>query len=646
MSSKIRVLTDLTINKIAAGEVIENPASVIKELVENSLDAGATKVCVEIKGGGRQLIRVSDNGCGMSKDDALLCLERHATSKIRHVEDIQSLVTMGFRGEALPSIASISKFTLLTCLQQHEQQSQEGTMVIVEGGQILSCTPAVRSPGTTIEVKSLFFNVPVRKKFQKSPTYDTQEILKILGILALGHPTIDFELISDQKILLDTRSSNFSDQFQDRLRGRIEAVLGRDFFSMLYPVCFHKEPYRLEGYIGLPTYNRHNRTGQYLYVNQRAVQCPTIAFAIREGYGTALPTQRHPLFVLHFAIPGSLVDVNVHPQKKEIRLRQELTLRENIMQAIQATLHKQGFGEGQFNAISSNGLYKLADLVEDPKYEALLSPLPDFSRELNEIPQDEEESPNKMPLSSSSASWPPPPLLISPPSPPLIRPKPTNISSFEKRLNLFQSLPKKTSPRVLATSFRFILIDPSTLEACPFEINKEGLCLVDQRGAHARIQYERLLKQLTQAENAPRYIQPLLVPLTFNFSLLEAAILKENLAILNRMGFGIQEFGEHTFIVDAIPDLIKEEEVKECLTAIIQDIQDLSDTRRIQREKEKQIAMAACRAAKATTKHLAIEEAQALINQLFDCDNPFYCPMGNGIVAHLSTEELLKYFQR
>ena len=229
-SSKIRVLDEHTINKMAAGEVIESPASVVKELVENSLDAQATDICVEIKSGGRQLIRVTDNGCGMNPDDALLCLERHATSKIKEVEDIQSIFTMGFRGEAIPSIASISKFILLTCAQEGK-----GTLLIVEGGKIIQCGEAVRSQGTTIEVKSLFFNVPVRKKFQKSPAYDANEILKIITILSLGHPHVKFQMIDNEKSVLQTGMPIETD-FKEQMKDRIATVLGAEFIKACSPL--------------------------------------------------------------------------------------------------------------------------------------------------------------------------------------------------------------------------------------------------------------------------------------------------------------------------------------------------------------------------------------------------------------------------
>lgn len=289
----------------------------------------------------------------MSQDDALLSLERHATSKIREVEDIEALITMGFRGEAIPSIASISKFSLLT-RPRSDNPSQEGkgTLILVDGGRLISCSPAARSPGTTIEVKSIFFNVPVRRKFQKSPASDSQEILKMLGLLALGHPTVQFELISDQKTLLKTTTSRTENPpFKEMLGKRIESVLGAEYASSLMPLKFNNGPYELEGFIGNPSSHKPNRTGQHLFINQRSVYSPLIAAAIREGYGTMLPTLRYPLFVLHLRMPGSLVDVNVHPQKKEVRLRQEYQLKEMIIQGVQTALRRE---QGSREPLPSN----------------------------------------------------------------------------------------------------------------------------------------------------------------------------------------------------------------------------------------------------------------------------------------------------
>lgn len=459
MPSKIRVLSEHTINKIAAGEVIENPSSVVKELVENSLDAGATDICVEIKGGGRQLVRITDDGCGMNADDALLCLERHATSKIREVEDLHTLGTMGFRGEAVPSIAAISKFTLLTCPQE---QPSTGTMLIVDGGKIIKCCPAACATGTTIEVKSLFFNVPVRKKFQKSPAYDTNEILKMLSLLALGHPDIKFQLISNQQTILTTPISQAA-TFLDKLGERIATVLGKDFFAFTCPLEGSKGDIRLRGFIGQPTYSRHNRTGQYLFINGRGVFSPLISYTIRDGFGPSLGTNRHPVFVLHLELPGSLIDVNVHPQKREVRLRQEAILRDLLVQSVEQALQKKG----------------LALEVELPDLPPTFAPSPFPKYSFSQVTDDESPKPSvqwNAPVLKNSYRPSPPPLYIRQEPEPL----------------LFNEPPKSPQvPRVLTTIPSYIIVEPTSLERS----REGGLCLVDQRAAHARIIYEKLCRQ-------------------------------------------------------------------------------------------------------------------------------------------------------
>lgn len=618
MSSKIRVLSESTINKIAAGEVVENPSSVVKELVENALDAGATEICVEIKGGGRQLIRISDNGCGMSRDDAILCLERHATSKIREAEDIQSLLTMGFRGEAIPSIAAISKFTLMTCQQKRDDKDQTGTLIVVEGGEILSCSSAVRSPGTTVEVKSLFFNVPVRKKFQKSPASDSQEILKIMSLLALGYPSIQFELISDERVLLKTPP--FGQQnLQEQLGQCVENILGQDFFNSTYPLSFSQKQYRLEGFIGFPSHTRPNRTGQYLFINQRAVQSSLISYAVREGYGTALATNRHPVFVLHLTMPTTLVDVNVHPQKKEVRLRYEIELKDYIAQAIQSVLKEQGFAE------------------QTTSYVPFDEPLP--SPQENPFPAEPLYKEHE--LSRPAWSYP-----AFTPSPEMMR-----TWSVAEEQTLTPSLPidtpmiKKTAPCSLGTIPGFILIEAASLDNRHYPTYKglEGLYLVDQRAAYARIHYERLLKQI-DSDQSSRYVQPLLIPLTLEFSPLEAYVLKEYLVTFNQMGFHLQEFGETTFMVDAIPDFIKKEELKGCLMTILQELRDWQGTNYVQKEKEKRLAVAACRSSLPPSRRLSSEEANALLQQLFACDSPLQCPLGKSVIVYLSNQELSRFF--
>ncbi len=649
--SKIRVLSDQTINKIAAGEVIENPSSVVKELVENSLDAGATSICVEIQEGGRQLIRISDDGCGMSHDDALLCLERHATSKIREVEDIQELLTMGFRGEAIPSIAAISKFTLLTCPRLEDgAKKEEGTLIVVDGGQLISCSSAARSPGTTIEVKSLFFNVPVRRKFQKSPSFDTQEILKMLGLLALAHPHIQFELISDQKSLLKTTlSSSQLLSFHELLGKRLDCVLGKEYASALLPLKFQQAPYELEGFIGSPTSHKPNRTGQHLFINQRLVVSPLIASAVREGYGTMLPNHRYPLFVLHLRMSGSLLDVNVHPQKKEVRLRQEHQLKEAIIHAIQTAL-RQEQGQARIDSLPSAS----EDHVPVPPfwtpYASLLSPTP----KLPPVVQEEQWEFKPVAIIDEPASA-QAPLSITEPSPSFVRevaipsiPPTYPTLSKPPALNPSSLLTSPhippAVPRVLTTLVGYCVLDPFHLSkkllGSATDKREGGLVLLDQRAAFSRIHYEKLLKRASEKET-----QPLLIPLTLQLTVSESQAMREYLPLLNQMGFGLREFGEHAFVVDAFPIFLKQDQLQTCLNLLIQDLVEMQTSRRLQKQKEEHLALAACRASLPTIKRLTTEEAQGLVQQLFLCEMPSQCPMGKPTCIYLAPDEIAKWFR-
>lgn len=328
MSSKIRVLSDLEINKIAAGEVIENPASVVKELVENAIDASADDILVEIKSGGRQLIRVSDNGVGMGRDDALLSLERHATSKIRSADEIAGIATMGFRGEALPSIASISKFSLLS------SDGECGTLIVVDGGKIRSVKSATREKGTTIEVGTLFFNVPVRRKFQRSPAFDASEIVRWVRLLAMAHPAIRFRLIHNQKMELNLAAQ------PDRM-SRVRDAFASQGFDELLGVEESFESMSVVGAVGGPLNHRGNRKEQLLFVNGRVVSSPLVTQIVKDAYGLSLPTGRHPVWVLFVTVPGTFFDINVHPQKLTVRLRQDEAIRSLVFSGVDKALRKR-----------------------------------------------------------------------------------------------------------------------------------------------------------------------------------------------------------------------------------------------------------------------------------------------------------------
>lgn len=613
MPSKIRVLNEHTINKIAAGEVVENAASAIKELVENSIDAHATSICIEIQGGGRQLIRITDNGCGMSRDDALLCLERHATSKIREVEDIHNIYTMGFRGEAVPSIAAISKFTLITA-----ESGQEGTMIIIEGGKILKYSPAARSQGTTIEVKALFFNVPVRKKFQKSPTYDTNEIVKMITNIALGHPHIAFQLISDQKEVLSCRvepGHNENELFSDR----ILEIFGSEFLSSTTPIYDKKQEWQIRGVIGIPSHTRHNRTGQYLFINQRAIQSSLISFAVKEGYGTMLMANRHPVYVLHLSVPASLVDVNVHPQKREVRLLYEQDLKEMIVYAVRKSLQREpSFIPAETTTFS---------VVEPEPFAPVLEPIYRPSESFIEKPQEIENNAHytytKAPLFQT----------------PLV---PYSSAVFARKESVTPDLPPvlpfiPNPPKVLAALKDYILIEVSTLT------DKGGFGLVDQKSAHARIFFERLRQQTKGFGKIE--MQPLLIPYSFETSAWESAIILQNIVNLNNLGIAIRQIAPHAFLVDAIPHQGGSLDIPNLIRNLIHDLQELSNPAILEKEYDKKLTLAVTRSFNTYNKRLSIEEAQLLINSLMQCEMPHQCPLGKTILVIMNAEEIAKKFR-
>lgn len=612
MGSKIRVLPDDVINKIAAGEVIANTASVVKELVENSLDSGASEIIVEIKSGGRSLIRISDNGCGMNRDDALLCLERHGTSKIRDIDDLNDLSTMGFRGEAIPSIASISKFTLITTPkpEETEEAQQTGTMVLVEGGKILNCNSAVRSPGTTIEVKALFYNVPVRKKFQRSPAYDSQEIVKMVSTLALANPHVRFQLIDDQKELLSVPIHLLPDtSFSQGINERIRELLGKDFLSNTYPVLVEGNGYSLRGVIGHPSFTRQNKTGQYLFVNNRAVQSPLINFAIREGFGTALPSQRHPVYVLYLDMPGGLIDVNVHPQKREIRLREETCLKSWLIQAVSQTLQarRDKAPESTFPQVGHN---IEEETVEKPSYmsKERYAISPSFSSNLpSSFFIEEMTQEKKVSVDPSTAQQNEPPSFFIDLSP--------------------------TLPTVLATLPGYFFVERA-----------EGLCLVDQRRSHHRILFEKLTQSETSS-CAETEQQLLLIPLPIEMTKPEATLLRDSLLLIQKMGITIREFGETSFLVDAFPSYLTSKEVESLIHEMLQDIHEFHSSKQMQKEREKQMITLSARAAISSEKKLSMDEAYTLMKQLMETKFPYQCPRGTPTMVMIKRDELSKLFQ-
>ncbi|MBS0621668.1 MAG: DNA mismatch repair endonuclease MutL [Verrucomicrobia bacterium] len=602
MQGRIRVLDEQLINKIAAGEVVENSASVVKELVENSIDAGASEVGVWIKAGGRQLIRVADNGSGMGRDDALLCLERHATSKIRAAEDLVEVATLGFRGEAVPAIASVSKLTLLTNPAQGM-----GTELWIEGGKIQRCLDAARSLGTTFEVAALFYNTPARRAFQKSISHDAHEVEQLLQTVALAYPHTRFDLTSDERLLFSYRAEE--GELLVALGERIKKVLGEGLWRSLRKVDFKEEGVSIWGYISEPECTKPNRGGQYLFLNGRAITSPAVSEMVRMAYGSRLPERRHPLFVLHLQLPGAWVDVNVHPQKKHVRIRNEKELQDWIFAAMEGAwpLPKRGTvlracePQVPYVQVYPNDL-KNWDLgrVKAPGFDDL-NPPNITNIERVEIVEPRELS--RRPKTNSSGHFGISDFLASPLpySPPSANAQPSLVEIPAQVLGLYG---------------RYLLVDGESLGE-----GKKGLAFVDVLAARRRILYEELIMAKRQSG-----AQMLLIPLTIDLLPAEKRALEERQKELEALGIGVRFCGSHSALIDAVPAHVEMEATEDFLRALLA-------------TKEELAVVAAMRGA-VSSQISSTEEGRRILQRLLKCAVPFFDPKGKPLIAYLEPKEL------
>lgn len=580
METTIRLLSEETINAIAAGEVIENPASVVKELIENAIDAGASSIHVELLSGGLQLIRVSDNGRGMSRADAFLSIERHATSKLRDADDLFKILTMGFRGEALASIAAISKMTLSTSLCDGE-----GTILEIEGGKIKECNTCARKKGTTIEIRSLFFNVPARKKFQKSPALCTAEITRLVTTLSLAHPEVSFEVKQQDRQLLSLAKADGANPLELFASRGLEA-LGNEYFASILTV----EKDLIQGFIGSPMQTRHNRSGQFLYINRRPVNCPLVSYAVRDAFGTRISEDRFPVFFLHLQIPPDLIDVNVHPQKKEIRLSNEREIKDRVQAAIENVLRAN-------EAAGVDTTFALPEMTftQEPSF--------DFPMTFKE---------------ERSA-----PLTIQP------------------GLALHQEKPK-----ILGLFSHFLLIEAGSLidrvEMIRQQQDEAGIVMVDLYAAHSRILFDAFLeKQDYQIEN-----QGLIFPLTLEFIPTEAQLIEEHLELLEKVGFALHPIGRNAFLLNAIPPFIEADDAKEVLMQILEEIVALQIVKGEDERKKREYARATSRLVKNRKVGYSLLEAERLFEELLRSKGPSFCPLGHPTMVHLKRYELEQFFDK
>jgi DNA mismatch repair protein MutL len=597
--SRIRLLPEILASQVAAGEVIERPASVVKELVENSIDAGARKIEVSVRRGGTSMVRVVDDGCGMDRDDALLSLERHATSKIRTSADLAAIATLGFRGEALPSIASVSRFRLTT----REPEAVAGTEIIVSGGKIETVRDGGEAPGTQIEVRSIFYNLPARRKFLRSDNTESRNIEHQLHLQATGHPEIAFVFVRDERVVFQLPAAA-------SLLARIRDLHGKDLVDRLLTVEeTGNDPakIRIRGLIGQAGVSRQTRAQQLVFVNGRAIESPVLTAALREGYHTALMKGQFPVTFLFLDLDPAAVDVNVHPAKREVRFRDPNSVREAVVAAIQRTLE--------------SGRRDWQQQFQRPIAPSLPIPQEHFAPPPIEQRQFVETEVTGVIPSRSGAETVRAPEAAAITDPGYNRDEAINVASTSQQFQIIGILNKL-----------YVLME-----------NQDGLVLVDQHAAHERILFEELRRRMEE-QGVPS--QRLLLAQTFELAPRDAEWVERNAETLQKMGIGIEPFGQNAFKIDSLPTFLDVSDPVTFMRKVIDGLKSASNGSSAMRLGEDMIAKTVCRHAVKANDPLRYLEVEKLITDLLQCDLPYCCPHGRPTMIQISHAELEKKFGR
>jgi DNA mismatch repair protein MutL len=660
--NRIHLLPEQVANQIAAGEVIERPASVVKELVENALDAQATRVMVEVQAGGRSLVRVVDDGLGMSRDDALLCLERHATSKIRRAEDLAAITTMGFRGEALPSIASVSRFTLTT--RERAGDSPEGTQVIISGGKILEVKAAGSAPGTTLEVRQLFFNLPARRKFLRTEETESAHIQHYLMLAALAYPEVAFTFQRDGRLVWQLPAVKAGSDATSRLaalRERLRALYGGeqklltvDYSSEIRSPDDFEDPtasgsstlnpqpstlVRLWGFMGAPGVSRSTREDQHLFVNRRPVENRGLNFALLEGYHTALMKGRYPVCCLFLEIDPAAVDVNIHPAKREVKFHREAEVRRLVAQGVRQTLLAFHAGKPETGA-QRPAVHVPSFPVIEPAVEQ--SALPNFPAALKPAPaQPPKPADQQPPLRIGFSPATPAPVPTSSPPSPAPQPYVTDSTQVTPDTRVAPFPPPAEPVPLLNVPLRLVGVVGKLYVVLESD---RGLVLLDQHAAHERILFEQMLNRLERNDQAPS--QRLLLPETVELSARDASFLREQLPALTRLGVGLSEFGERTFLLDALPPLVKAPDARRFVLELVDELKAAGRELNSLRLGEHTVAKTVCRHAVKAHDPLAGRELENLVEDLRHCAMPYTCPHGRPTLIEMNFRELEKKFGR
>ncbi|MBO4904388.1 MAG: DNA mismatch repair endonuclease MutL [Lachnospiraceae bacterium] len=591
---EINILDESTINKIAAGEVVERPVSVVKELVENAIDSGAANISVEIKGGGIDYIRVTDNGCGISRDDIPKAFLRHATSKIKDSTDLLDIRSLGFRGEALSSVAAVSQTEMMT----KTGEAVFGYRYRIEGGRQMSFEEAGIPNGTTIIVKNLFYNTPARRKFLKSQTTEGGYITELMERMILSHPDISFKYTLNGSLKLS--STGGGDVMAD-----VYSVFGRDIQRLLVNIESESEICSLRGYIGKPELSRGNKNFELFFVNNRYIKSKVLSAAVEEAYKPYMMVHRFPFVILYLDICSDALDVNVHPAKTEIRISPEQDIYRMVYDAVTAGLKKR-------------------ELIPEAQYK---------------LPEPEAE---RKPVSSQSIAE---PVIIPEPFEEKkieelksVREKPglkeeAVIEPVQETLFKEGFLAKESAPshRIIGQVF-------DTYWIVEFE---GSMYIIDQHAAHEKVLYERFSKQIAAGEVISQMVSP---PCILSFSPAQADIIEENKEILSNIGFNVEHFGGREYALTSVPAELFGLSERDYFTTVVDGL--MSQTVKKPDEVADRIATMACKAAVKGNMRMSPAEAQALISELLELDNPYNCPHGRPTIISYSKQELERMFKR
>ena len=636
---KIQRMSDQLANMIAAGEVIERPASVVKELLENAIDAQSTSIEVHLQDSGIRQIKVIDNGEGMNEEDAHLAFERHATSKIKTQYDIFRIQTLGFRGEALPSIASVSDVHVKT-----SDGVQSGLHLNIKGGNVITSKPGVMRKGTEMEVNHLFFNTPARLKHIKSLNTELSHITDYMNKIALSHPNIAFKLFNNQRLLFQTNGQN-------NLQSVIASVYGFDIAKKMIPIKAKNDTYEIEGFISDPIINRASRNYITLIVNGRAIRHYPITRSILEAYHTLLPKDKYPIVVLHLTFDPMLVDVNVHPAKLEVRFSQEESLKSFIYTEIKNVLQQVEYIPNPFvKAMTVEPEPRLIQpkleesvregepsspiTVPKSKTSSYQTSTPYVSYVNKSVIRDEENESSGEPLPKSGQSY----------TPKMVEAKgalPSHQGRIEEESRskeaLQVSVPTKTRDRKLELYYIGQLHGTYLLAQ-----NEEGLFIVDQHAAMERVQYEKNY-QLLQDVNGDCI--ELLIPIVLKYSADELLLLKDHLSSLLKFGFEIEEFGGQSLVVRTVPVWAQQLDVKLIAETILHQV--MLDRRvDIGKLRESVAVMMSCKGSIKANQYINEHEIKELLQSLCYCEQPYTCPHGRPIIVKMTKYEIEKMFKR